>query len=237
MQRVSVCLGLLVFFLMLSAFLIGDVWASKYQIPEASEGQINEALQKTVPIRFLPTQTFYFLIRAKEAFNEFFQPSSLKKARFDAVLSGKRLKEVYRMLEGGQNEQASKNLLKYKDSNNRLIKNLERARQQNQEVVPIVLEIAEDLKNQEVLLFGIYSKKRNLENDSVLDENLDKAVGSFVDVALKINEFKQGLKDRFKTVVWWEGIEINDRDHQPSPSPEPFLFESTASIRPKRIIY
>lgn len=210
----------------------------KFEIPEASDGQINEAIQNIVPIRFLPGHPLYLLIVIKENFNSFFQPSSAKVAQFQAVLSGKRLKETYKLILEGKNAKAFDNLVKYQSINKKVIDKLQKAIGQNQEVTPLVMEIAEGLKSQEVLFYAILTHNAGLMDHDDYKSRFEKAVESFINVAMTINDIKPGIKDRFKTVISWEGNKNRESNEaSPSASGEPGLFESTASVKPKRIIY
>lgn len=235
MKKVLVCLLIFLWFSSISH--VAAESESKYEIPKASEGQINEALEKIVPLRFLPGHPLYFLIKVKEGFNSFFQPSSAKVAQFQAVLSGKRLKETYRLILEGKNEEAFDNLERYQSTNKRVVDTLQKAIGQNQEVTPLVGEIAEDLKSQEVLLYAIFSHDEHLLENKDFQSSFDKSVESFVNIAMAVNSIKPGLKDRFKTVITWEQNKSSDLEASSSSSVEPRLFESTASVKPKRIIY
>src|SRR3989344_6029581 len=108
MRIVSACL--LVIFAVLVLVVFPVFGQTSYHFPEASEGQINEAIAKIVPIRWLPSHPLYFLIRAKETFSRALQPSSAKRAGFDFVLSGNRLKEAYLLLENGDLKNTGKSL-------------------------------------------------------------------------------------------------------------------------------
>lgn len=232
-------LACFLFFLCLSSLLpVFAQSSAKYEIPEATDGQINEALEKIVPLRFLPGHPLYFLIKVKENFNSFFQPSSAKVAQFQAVLSGKRLKETYRLILEGKNSEAFANLNRYQSTNKRVIDKLSKAIGQNQEVTPLVEEIAEDLKSQEVVLYAIFSHDEHLLDNKDFKSSFDSSVESFVQVAMAVNGIKPGLKDRFKTVTSWESTKSQELiEASGSATPEPRLFEATASVRPKRVIY
>ena len=76
----GVCL--LFFFLLFFLTVPLSLAHTDYQFPSYTEGQINEALAKTVPLRFLPSNPLYFLITAKETVSRFFRPPSFKKVPF-----------------------------------------------------------------------------------------------------------------------------------------------------------
>lgn len=231
MRIISVCLIVLLLFV--SARSAGA--HSTYQFPQATDGQINEALQKTVPVRFIPSNPLHFLITAKEIVNRFFQPSARERAGFDLVLSGKRLKETYLLLKEGNVKDASSNLMKYAARVDKMVEQVEKARGQNQDVAALVDRIAEDLRVQETLLFAIDREYKNFEDSFDFDARFGDAFGAFGRAVRAIDNVRPGLIDRFKSVA--------DEDEEnnfvpPSIYPVPsFLFDASPSAKPKRIIY
>ena len=208
--------------------------AEKYQLPDITEGQINEALQKTVPIRLLPSHPLYFLISAKEIISRFFQPSSIEKTRFDFILLGKRLKETYLLFEKGDFKGGSKNLRRYSQRASSLVKQMEKARAQNQSVVAFADETAQELQFHEILFSAIANKWQNTKEYD-MEDNFGNALGDFVKVVLAIDNVQPGLKNRFKTAT---SSAILETAPAASPSPTPStLFETSPSARPRRIIY
>lgn len=227
-KKVSACIAAI---FLLSVFTAG-VFAKDYNIPPASAGQVHEAEAKIVPLRFLPSSPFYFLILVKEQADHFFQPSSAKRAGFDLILSGKRLKEAYELLQQDKDHLATDSLDRY---NSRLLKmseNLNRARSQNQEIKPLADEIGNNLKSHEALLFAI-SQFVGTFNNPKLNKSFDDAVDSFVNTILLLDNIAPGMKDRFKNAsesARLEEIEGSFGGNLESPTPAP-------SYRPRRIIY
>src|SRR6266513_536851 len=105
MRFISACLltSLFVFFSFSSIFA-----QSNYNFSNFNDGDINEALQRIVPFRILPSHPLYFLIKVKEVFDRQLKPSAAKRAEFDLVLSGKRLNEAYALFNKGDIKNASK---------------------------------------------------------------------------------------------------------------------------------
>lgn len=231
MKLVLICLLLLVLF-----SLKAEVFArSQRFIREASEGQINEALQKTVPIRFLPNQTLYFLISIKETFNRFFQPSSVKRAEFDLILSGKRLKETYLLLEKDDTKSASQNLKRYAHRIEKMIGQFEKARSQNQTVATLADLTAENLRSHEILFYAIFEKGK-LKDDEFFDENFEIAVDAFIKSVGAIDSVKPGLRNRFKTAT--EAVKLQQQIPPPVlVEPSPLEASPSPSVKPRRIIY
>jgi len=234
MNKLLVCL--LFFLLAFNIFFVNTsgVYAHEaYTFPVASDGQIDEALQNTVPLRFLPGNTFYFLIRIKENIERFFQPSSVNKASFDQILATKRIKETYLLIGKNDKKRASKNLIAYSKRLDKMVGQLEKARGQKQDVVKQVMEIAEGLKNQETLLLATHQKWDLAEDDFDFEQNYKKALESFTRAALALNEVAPGIKNRFKTAT----ISASVKEASPSPEPADNLFSASPSAQPRRIIY
>lgn len=224
---------LLIFIISVSIFALSlkPVLAEEFNLPEANEGQVSEAQNRLVPLRFLPGQTFYFLITIKEEIDRAFQPSSAKRAEFDFVLSGKRLKEAYLLLLKGDMIGANKALGKYAERTEKMINNLRRARSQNQNVNPVVLEIGEELKSHEVLLSAI-NKQRRIVDAGLIEDNFKKSLGVFIDAVTAINEVKPGIRDRFKSAT--ESANLKESTETATPQDN---VVNNKSYSPRRIIY
>jgi len=204
-----------------------------YDFPQSSEGQVNEALANVVPVRFLISSPFYLLISVKETVNRFFQPSAVKKAEFDMVVSGKKLKETYLLVEKGDVKNASRTLVLYSDRLDKMSKQIEKARSQNQDVTALVDLIAENLRVHETLFFAINKKWEMMEEGYSFDENFAGAIAAHGRTVMVLNNVKPGVKDRFTTVE-------DEATEEAEPSPSPLgesTFEASPAVRPKKIIY
>ncbi|MDO8487391.1 MAG: DUF5667 domain-containing protein [Candidatus Curtissbacteria bacterium] len=229
-KKVLVCL---VSFLLLFWATVLPVHA-QVDFPQASDGQINGALSKIVPLRIIPSNPFYFLITGKEMILRVFQPSSVKRAEFDMTLSGKRLKEAYLLVANGDIKNASANMIRYGDKLREMTSGLDRAKSQNQDIANLIGEIAENLKSQEVLFFAIGKRTEGLGDGYNFRENYDKAAASFVDGVNALNNFRPGIRDRFKNATDTAAQEENLLNSAPKA---PGFIEASASIKPNRIIY
>lgn len=213
----------LIFFLFLNTPISAQV---KTQV---SDGQINEAIAKTVPLRFLPSSPFYFLITIKETVSRAFQPSSAKRAEFDELLSQKRLKESYLLIKSGDLSGGKKSLLRYRDRLKVMEENIDKARSQNQDVIVIVSEIAEDFKNQEILLAALNTRF----SKEGIDEEIAKAIEAFDGAVMFINNISPGVKNRFVILPAKEA----SSEATPAASQEIEPQTPFPSANPKRIIY
>ena len=193
MRIVSACLTAL-FFL---AFFAKVSYAQVESFPQATEGQITEAVEKLPHIRILPSNPLHFFIRVKENVSRFFNASSANRAEFDLTLSGKRLKEVYLFTEKNDVKNASKSLSQYSNRLEKLIEQMEKARSQNQEVLELSEKIADELALQERLLYAISQKSGDYQNSYNFDDNLQRANNEFKKTVSAIDNVKPGLKNRF----------------------------------------
>lgn len=203
------------------------------RLSAATEGQINEALEKTVPLRFLPSHPLYFLITTKESLSRFFQPSSSERAEFDFISSGKRLKETYMLLLANDAKRASSNLNRYGDELKNTVGQIEKARSQNQEVMPLIDRVVEGLQVHETLLFAIYDEFSEKQDVFNFGDNFAQALEDHEATVLAIDSIKPGIRSRFSNVSEQEATP----DAEVEILEENVLFESTPAVKPRRIIY
>ena len=201
------------------------------KLPEPTGGQVNEALNKIVPIRFLPNHPLYFSIKVKETILRFFKPSAVKRAEYDFILTSKRIKESYFVYKNGDLKYLGASLMSYSKRVDITIGQIEKARSQNQEISMLAEKIIEGLVSQEVLLRHLKINERESGNF----ENLDGAIVSFEHLVDIIDNVKHGIKDRYKI--------LNDEDYKQneastSSSQRSFeISETTKSSMPRRIIF
>ncbi|MBI3282501.1 hypothetical protein HYZ70_00305 [Candidatus Curtissbacteria bacterium] len=204
---------------------------STYNFQTVSEGQVDEALLRLVPVRFLNSHPLYFLIWAKENVTRFFKPSAARKAEFDTIVAGKKLKESYLLLKEGDVKNSGRTLASYGKRLDKMVDGLERARSQNQDVSSLVDLMAENLRVHETMFFAIQKEWELMEDDYNFDSDFAGAVSSHARAVLAIDNVKPGLRDRFTTV----GKEAT-QEANPAPYPTPYVQEATPSVKPKRVI-
>ena len=194
MRIVSACLTALFF---LAFFASVSHAQLENSFPQATAGEINEAVEKLPHIRILPSNPLHFFIRVKENISRFFNASSVKRAEFDLVLSGKRLKEAYLFTEKNDVANASKSLSQYSNRLDKLTEQMEKAGSQNQEVLELSEKIADQLAMHERFLYAISQKSGDYQNSYNFDDNLKRAKNEFKETVSAIDNIKPGLKDRF----------------------------------------
>lgn len=232
MRLISACLvAILLFFTSIApAFSQTD-----YSFPEVTSGQIQGALQAIVPIRLLPNSPLYFLISTKEVINRFFKPSAVERSQFDLTLSGKRLKETYMLMVKSDYKRAGGNLTRYVKQNESVIRQLEKARSQNQAVEPAIGAMADSLRFHEELLIAIYDIRQSSGDNNNFDGSFSQAIDGFRALVGKIDNINPGIKNRFKISKANDASSSADVNSKDSPSPTP--VEATPTYKPRRIIY
>jgi len=194
MRIVLACLTALFFLAFFANIAFAQVPSS---FPKATEGQISEAVEKLPHIRILPSNPLHFFIRVKEKVSQFFNASSVKRAEFDLVLSGKRLKEAYLFTEKNDVANASKSLFQYSRRLEKLTEQMEKAGSQNQDVLELSERIADDLSMHERLFYVLSQKSESYQNSYNFAGNFQKAENEFKETVLAIDNVKPGLKGRF----------------------------------------
>lgn len=152
---------------------------------------------KTVPVRFLPSSPLHLLISTKETFARIFKPSAVRRAEFDFVLSGKRLKEAYLLSKAGDFKGASKTLDAYSERSKKMTKQIAKARSQNQDLAKLTGTIADDLRAHEILLSAIYKSESLADDAYSFQSNFQKAYEGFVGMIEAVDEIMPGVRDRF----------------------------------------
>lgn len=232
MKIISACFVTISLFLTLE---LGAVFAhTDYSLPVPAEGKVTEALEKTVPLRFLPSHPLYSFITIKETISRFFKPSAKERAQFDLVLSGKRLKEAYLLLNEGKISSSGKALSRYGQRLKSMTKQFEKAKAQNQDIENLLGETAETFKHYEILLSAIEARWQESEDLYRFDESLDEAVSAFSETVEVLDRFKPGVAD-------WFQITRNSSDLEELPAmeatPSQIIKEASPSSSPRRIIY
>lgn len=210
------CLVLLLVFFSRNTFASSDV-------SSPSGGEIDEAIAKFPPLRFLPGEPLYPLIATKENFYRFFKASALERAQFDFMLSSKRLKESFELLENGKDSKAADNFERYTEKINDLIGQINKAKSQNQDIVALGDNIAAGLEFQEHLISYFVSKDTQSSSD---------AESSFVKLVYRLEEIKPGYKNRFSLTKELEEKTAVEPSPEPTPSPLP-----SPDYSPRRVIY
>jgi len=221
MKYLSACLLAII----LVIFSYSSVESAIDSSPSATvdDGQVEEVLLHTIPIRMLPGDNLYFLITLKEKYTRFFRPSAAKRAEFDFILSEKRLKESYLLLNNGKNAKGISNLKRYQSRLSKMTFQLDKARSQNQDIAKQVELISNGFRNQEIFLLSI-------NQDFIINIGYKDSVKSFSMAVKYVDTLLPGLKNRFKI------IKDGNTDDEESDDEDEFILESNPEAKPIRII-
>ena len=191
-------LACFIFVLLFTIGVLRPIYASNsYNLPDAPSGKIDEALLKIVPVRFLPSSPFYFLIWAKENFNRLIKPSPLRKAEFDFVLSGKRLKEAYLLLEKNNVKNSSAALNRYSRVAEKTVDELKKAKNQSQDVATAAGKIDRGLVYQLILLAAIEKKMSSFASEYNFSTNFSSAFDGFSQIVTAVDQINPGVADKY----------------------------------------
>ncbi len=206
------------------------------KLPEVTEGQTNEALNNLTPVRFLPNNPLYYLIRGKEIISRLFQPSFRERAHFDYTIASKRLKEAYLLAKRGDLRKVGKALDSYIKTQGKIKGQLEKARSQNQDITVMVDKISDNLRFQEIILSALGNLK-DLDNFNYGRKSEDALV-SFGDFILYLEKIKPGVKSRFQVFSSDEpGLKTPEIDIKESSESSSTTNESSTQAKPRRIIF
>lgn len=205
---------------------------NEYFFDVPTGAQVSEAISKTAPLRFLPTHPLYFLIKIKEKMTRFAKHSAAKRAQFDVIVSGKRLKEAYLLFNEGKIKSAGGSLRSYAKTLEAMTVELETARSQTQDVAAIVGEAAENLRLEETLFAAIYESWKLKDDQENFDVNYAKAFASFSKAVMTLDGIQPGIKDRYKSLIVEEKL---TREVKEEPLLSPIIASPSAS--PRKIIY
>lgn len=227
-------LACLLFFVLVFSTFENVSAQEKVQFKDVTGGMVNEALMNTVPIRFLPSNPLYFFIWIKEGFSRFFQPSAARRAEFDSVLAGKRLKESYLLLKNGDIQNSSAALSRYSGKVKSMISQFNKARSQNQDIAEIIDESVFNFSQEEILLSAISEESKNNLGLNNFGVNFNFASEEFARGIYYLNSLKPGVANRFTSL---KGNEEGTPSASSSSAIQAPSGEPTPSAKPLRIIY
>lgn len=144
------------FFLFLLAF---STTALAQEVPQAKTGvDFETAINTLSPVRWLPDHPLYFLITLKENLQTTFQPNSERKAEWQMILSGKRLKEAYLLIQKNKINQAANALAKYEEKIGQATREIDKAKGEGRDTARLIELLSDNLRRHEAVLDGVITK-------------------------------------------------------------------------------
>lgn len=145
--------GIIIPFLVINLFGTA-VFAHSGQV-EIDQSQIDFALVRLSPIRFLPGHPFYSLILVKEKVQHIFKPNQLKKADFDLLLASKRIKEAYLLNQERKYDKAEKQIENYAKALDKFLTASKKAKEINMNARDLNLKAVESLSYQQPIILDL----------------------------------------------------------------------------------
>lgn len=143
-------------------------------LPNVPSWEVDEALLKLSPIRFLPDHPLYFFITLKEKFDHITKPDKATKALFDINLTGKRIKESYQLVQKNKLTEAKSSLKSYQEVSLQLRSELTEAASQGLPVFEVEKTMADSLERQLKIILVLAQKG----TDEDFEEELANSVES-----------------------------------------------------------
>ena len=155
-----------------------------------TQAQINEALLQLPHVRIMPDNPFYFAVLVKEKISWLICPNPAKKAQFDLTSSGKRLKEVYLLVQKN-NFKKSKNVLSsYQKTLEKMTGELEKAKKQGQNITQLLDKTQNSFLTQKIILSQLYAQdgvKNQMGNETLAAQK------SLIESAKKLGELRPDI--------------------------------------------
>lgn len=151
-------------------------------LPIPQKGQVEEHLLKLSPIRWLPDNRFYFLIVWKESIQHLLKANTAKKAYFDTILTGKRIKEAYLLAQKGSLPLSLQTTIRYTKQLKRLEKELTAGQTQGADVMATLNLLSDNLFRHQDLMAQIMTSVPNEQKSKFLQE-LDRANENLIAIA------------------------------------------------------
>jgi hypothetical protein len=164
-------------------------------LPLPQNGQVEEHLPRLSPIKFLPDHPFYFLITWKENAQRLLKADSARKAHFDTILAGKRIKETYLLTKKGNLKTSLETVKRYGNQMERLEKELTNAQKQGADVITILDLLADNLFRHQDLMAQIAVDVPNDQRDEFLKE-LNRANEKLISVAKLLEKVRPDRAQR-----------------------------------------
>lgn len=169
------------FFKLFLAFLIvflltTDLKAANDPIYEINLDVNNDEVRLIVdsfaPISYLPDSILYPLVLIKEDFEEALKPNQLEKIKWKIIISNKRLKEAYTLLEQNKIEPASNNILAYISSLEAIKESIDKLKTRGDMPVPVI-DLENNLTTQQKILTVFYNRGIEMSSSNALKSNIN----------------------------------------------------------------
>jgi len=171
-------------------FLVAIASNSVAFAEEPTQAQISEALLQLPSVRWIPGQPFYFAITLKEKISWLIRPNPAQKAQFDLTTSGKRLKEVYLLVQKNDYKRGKETLSNYKKTLEKAASETEKAQTQGQNPVQLLNNVQNSFATQKIVLDQLYATESAKEQ---MGNEISDAQKSLLAAAKKLEKFRPDI--------------------------------------------
>ena len=134
--------------------------------------EVKMIIDSLAPVSHLPDSVLYPLILIKEDFEEALKPNQLEKIKWKLVISNKRLKEAYLLVEQNKIESASNNILAYISSLEAIKDSINKLKTRGDMPVPVI-DLENNLTTQQKILATFYNRGMEMSSSNALKSNVE----------------------------------------------------------------
>ncbi len=134
--------------------------------------EVKMIVDSFAPVSHLPDSVLYPLILIKEDFEEALKPNQLEKIKWKLVISNKRLKEAYLLVEQNKIESASNNILAYISSLEAIKDSINKLKTRGDMPVPVI-DLENNLTTQQKILATFYNRGMEMSSSNALKSNVE----------------------------------------------------------------
>ncbi|MBP7540903.1 MAG: hypothetical protein KA802_13360 [Saprospiraceae bacterium] len=124
------------------------------------------------PISHLPGSPIYSLVLIKEDMEEAFKPNELEKIKWKIIISNKRLKEAYVLMNSNEKEAAKNNIFAYISSLEEIKNSITKLKSREDMPVPTIY-IENNLTTQQKILTYFYNSGMEIPSSNAIKANIE----------------------------------------------------------------
>ncbi len=124
------------------------------------------------PVSHLPGSPIYSLVLIKEDMEEAFKPNELEKIKWKIIISNKRLKEAYILLNNNDQKAAENNIFAYISSLDEIKNSINKLKSREDMPVPTI-HIENSLTTQQKILTYFYNSDMEIASSNAIKANIE----------------------------------------------------------------
>ncbi len=139
---------------------------------DINSDDISLTVDSFAPISHLPGSPIYSLVLIKEDMEEAFKPNELEKIKWKIIISNKRLKEAYILMNNKQQEAAENNIFAYISSLEEIKNSITKLKSREDMPVPTIY-IENNLTTQQKILTYFYNSGMEIASANAIKANIE----------------------------------------------------------------